>query len=669
MPHKWQKKDPTKVPVLNSTILEAVRMVCEERKSLREVAKIKNLSKSALARHVKKAVASSDRDNLIFQTNLICGMVFSNEEEGMLRDYLLTASRMHYGLTAFQARTLAFEYAVALKKKCPLTWEKNKVAGYDWLKGFMDRNKELSLRSPEATSLGRASSFNKANVDSFLSNLRSVYEKYKLTPDCIYNCDETGVNTVTTPPRIIAARGEKQVGQVTSGERGEQVTVLCTVNAIGNSVPPVFIYPRVRHKDFFLKGAPPGSLALPSRTGWMSADLFLLSLDHIIRHTKCSKEHPILLLLDNHESHVNIEVINKAKENGVIMLTFPPHCSHRLQPLDVSVYAPFKSHYNRVSNDWLVGNPGKTISIYCTAELVGKAYPLALTQTNIISGFKMTGIYPFNSEPFGKEDYLMSSVTDRPLASASTSQAIMHKAVPDEVPNSSEIPDQTTITHTPKRTENEPGTSTAKPLTPEDIRPYPKAEPRKENQNRRKKGRTKILTSTPEKAAAEKEAQERLRKQTERKGKTSLFAAKRKRKCSSSESSCDDMAVMIEESDDDLNISSSASDETVQEINWAHDSVKIEINNFVLVKFCTKKSILYYVGRVCGSEYDNGFDISFMRKKGSCSTFFFPEQEDISYIEKQDIVLKLSPPVLFKGTERLRSLFSFQIDLTAYNVQ
>lgn len=590
-------------------------------------------------------------------------MIFSNNEECMLTDYLLKASKMHYGLTAYQARTLAFEYALALKKKCPQSWGKNKAAGYDWLKGFMGRNNQLSLRAPEATSLGRATSFNKANVDAFFNNLMTVYDKYKLAPDCIYNCDETGVNTVNNPPRVIAARGEKQVGQVTSAERGEQVTVLCTVNAIGNTVPPVFIYPRVRYKDVFLRGAPPGSLALPSRSGWMCANLFVLSLDHIIKHTKCSKEHPILLVLDNHESHVNIDVINKAKENGVIMLTFPPHCSHRLQPLDVSVYASFKSHYNRVCNDWLVSNPGKTITIYCIAELVGQAYPLAVSQKNIISGFQKTGIYPFNSEPFGEEDYLMSAVTDRPLEPACTSPSVSI-----EVPSCSHVSDDTSDIQTPEKTTSETEHSTTKLLTPEDIRPYPKAGPRKGNQRARTKGRTRILTSSPEKAAAEMQAKERMKKQTQGKIKTTLFAAKRKRKDSCSDSYCDDLVDSIEESDNDMDVNSSARDMKLEEVTWTQDKHKIEINDFVLVKFCTKKSILYYVGKVRSHEYDDGFDIQFMRKKETCSTFFFPEQEDISYVEKEDIILKLSSPVMFKGTERLKSLFTFKVDLSSYNV-
>lgn len=38
----------------------------------------------------------------------------------------------------------------------------------------MDRHSKLTLRSPEATSIGRASSFNESNVDTYLNNLSSL---------------------------------------------------------------------------------------------------------------------------------------------------------------------------------------------------------------------------------------------------------------------------------------------------------------------------------------------------------------------------------------------------------------------------------------------------------------------------------------------------------------
>ena len=83
-----------------------------------------------------------------------------------------------------------------------------------------------------------------------------------------------------------------------------------------------------------LKGAPPGTKGTAHISELSNAKNFLEFLKHFIYHIKCSVGQPVLLLLDNHESHASIEAITFAKENGIIMLTFPPHTSHKLQPLD-----------------------------------------------------------------------------------------------------------------------------------------------------------------------------------------------------------------------------------------------------------------------------------------------------------------------------------------------
>lgn len=88
-------------------------------------------------------------------------------------------------------------------------------------------------------------------------------------------------------------------------------------------------------------GASPGSLGLANSSGWMTNENCVRVLVHFISKIKCSKEQPAILFLDNHDRHVNVEVIDIAKENGLYLITFPPHCSHRLQPLDVAVYGPF----------------------------------------------------------------------------------------------------------------------------------------------------------------------------------------------------------------------------------------------------------------------------------------------------------------------------------------
>ena len=106
---------------------------------------------------------------------------------------------------------------------------------------------------------------------------------------------------------------------MTSGERGSLVTIAVAVSATGNVVPPFFIFPRVHFRDNFLKCAPPGSSGSANPSGWMKESHFLEFLKHFVKHTKCSKEKPVLLLLDNHGSHLSIQGLDFCKANGIIL--------------------------------------------------------------------------------------------------------------------------------------------------------------------------------------------------------------------------------------------------------------------------------------------------------------------------------------------------------------
>nr|XP_047137401.1 MFS-type transporter clz9-like [Hydra vulgaris] len=340
--------------------------------------------------------------------------VFTDLQEGLLEQYVTKASDIYYGLSSKEVRKLAYQYGKVNSIKMPHNWSANGAAGEDWFSAYLRRHKKLSIKKPEAISQARVSSFNPTNVQKFYNNLQTILNRLKLESGDIWNMDETGITTVQTPDHILIRKGFKQIGRVPSAEKGNLVTAAVAVFASGNSIPPFFIFPCVKFKSYFLNGAPDGSAGAANLSGWMTEVQFLQFSHHFVKYARSTKERPVLLLLDNHDSHLSVEALNYFKETGVSVCSFPPHCSHKLKPLDRSVFGPFKKYTNTACDAWMKMHPGSTMSIYSIPGIVGNSFPLACPPNNIKAGFAKTGIYPLHVNIFGEHDFMPAYTTDRP---------------------------------------------------------------------------------------------------------------------------------------------------------------------------------------------------------------------------------------------------------------
>lgn len=168
----------------------------------------------------------------------------------------------------------------------PDSWKTKLLADEDWLGSFLKCHPSLSIRSPQATSLSRATSFNKNNISLFFANLTAVYQRLNLSPGDIWNVDETGLTTVHVPNRVIARRGIKNLGKMTSAERGTLVTVAVAISVLGNMVPPFFVFPRVHYKSHFIRSGPVGSEGNANPPGWMKEENFIKYAKHFVQHVK-----------------------------------------------------------------------------------------------------------------------------------------------------------------------------------------------------------------------------------------------------------------------------------------------------------------------------------------------------------------------------------------------
>ena len=134
--------------------------------------------------------------------------------------------------------------------------------------------------------------------------------------------------------------------------------------ATGNTVPPMFVFPRVNYHEHFVRGGTTGCIGAANKSGWMTSDNFTMFIKPFAQHAKPSQDRKVFPLLDNHDSHISIDTLNFAKDNSIVMLSFPPHCSHKLQPLDRSVFGPLKKYINSSQDAWMRNHPVNTMTIY-----------------------------------------------------------------------------------------------------------------------------------------------------------------------------------------------------------------------------------------------------------------------------------------------------------------
>lgn len=76
---------------------------------------------------------------------------------------------------------------------------------------------------------------------------------------------------------MIAPKGVKQIGKVTSRVRGELCTVIAAISASGNFQPPHIIFLQMRQKDpAYLKNAYPGTEASYNPNRWVNDEIFTI---------------------------------------------------------------------------------------------------------------------------------------------------------------------------------------------------------------------------------------------------------------------------------------------------------------------------------------------------------------------------------------------------------
>ncbi|CAF3932505.1 unnamed protein product [Rotaria magnacalcarata] len=266
--------------------------------------------------------------------------------------------------------------------------------GRHWFQNFFKRNSDkLKMKKELKLERSRRDNFTEEVRSNWFSKLKGILDLNNLNarPGQIWNCDESG--------EYVCVPADKKFVFEQQGGTGKAFTtmLLCT-SASGDVLPPLVVYAAKAVNTLWCAGGVPGTTYKCSESGWISEEIFTDWFKNLFLEQTKNIERPLLLVMDNHPAHINIDVIELAIKNQVILLCLPPHCTHALQPLDVVTLSSAKTVWKKIVSKYFCKTNQKTIRKIDMPSLFKRLMDEAFTKRQCVSGFARCGLWPFDGE-------------------------------------------------------------------------------------------------------------------------------------------------------------------------------------------------------------------------------------------------------------------------------
>ncbi|XP_077597392.1 uncharacterized protein LOC144213026 [Stigmatopora nigra] len=319
----------------------ALAQVKSGRYTVRRAAKEFGVPKSSLGDRVSGRVTPGSRSGP--------AQLITSADEELLVEFSSYVSEHGFPLTKRQL--VSFASSIYKRQHRRVAFSK---LGQTWWLNFRKRQgKNITVQAAHAGArrARKVCVAKEASLDYFFRILNSVLEAHALAdkPQRIWNCNEVAFQLArkrAAPPKS-PARG----CQAAAAASKDRVSVLACLNAAGADVPPFVVYSKAYPGGLCYKTRGPSrALYGCSDSGRVTSELFKKwFLGHFLLHAP--KERPLLLLFDGHKSPLNLEVVETARREGVVLVCLPPHCSHLLQPLDAGLFPLIKRRFAALSGD------------------------------------------------------------------------------------------------------------------------------------------------------------------------------------------------------------------------------------------------------------------------------------------------------------------------------
>lgn len=385
--------------------------------TVRQAAKQFGVPKSSLGDRVSGRVTPGCRSGP--------AQLITSADEELLVEFSLYMSKHGFPLTKQQL--VSFASSIYKRQHRRVAFSK---LGQTWWLNFRKRQeKNITVQPADNVVRGRTVCVRKEAVDQFFHLLSAVMDAHELSgkPQQIFNCNETGFQLGRK--RVILPKSASHGFKPTLGLR-DHISVLACFNAAGEDIPPFIIYSKAYPGGVCYKTqGPPDALYGWSDSGCINSELFKKwFLKHFL--PRAPKERPLLLIFDGHKSPVNLEVVEAARKEDVILLCLPPHCSHILQPLEAGLFVLLKQRFAALIGDGCATDSHFAVSKKEFSGVFKATYQVLEEEDGVRTvkeGFRKCGIYPLSHFAINDGHLMQShSIDSAAGGSLSTSAQGLH---------------------------------------------------------------------------------------------------------------------------------------------------------------------------------------------------------------------------------------------------
>ena len=167
-----------------------------------------------------------------------------------------------------------------------------------------------------------------------------------------------------------------------------------------------------------------------SNNGWMVTQIFYGWLaNHFVSHIPL--ERPVLLIVDGHSTHIDVEISKFCKENGILLYCLLPHSSHITKPLDVGFFGPLKTSWGKAIDKYKISHMGSSVTKESFAAVFNTVWTGAVKMATVVNSFDRAGIYPTDRSVVANSGpatlYSESMTTDSSSASSTSCDSSISK--------------------------------------------------------------------------------------------------------------------------------------------------------------------------------------------------------------------------------------------------